>query len=176
MLSKTPVRVLGLGPRQLSSHAALVVALVGAVACSKPSPPTVSLDRVALTRIDAQGIGLDATISATNTNSIDLSVSAVTSHLVLDKTHDVGSITIDKPLSLPAGQKTSIDVPVTMTWSDIGTVAQLTGGTAAVPYTVDGSVQLGGNLLHVSVPFHLEGGFTHQQIAAAMASGLQHPR
>jgi hypothetical protein len=156
--------------------ASLAAAIPLAVACSKPAPPTLDVDRLAVTRIDLQGVALDATISATNSNSVDLTVNSVTSHLVLDKTHDVGTVTIAKAVTLPAGQKTSIDVPVTMTWTDVGSLAQLSSSAGAVPYAVDGSVELGGSLLHVAVPFHLEGSFTHQQIAAAMMSALPHPR
>jgi len=45
-----------------------------------------------------------------------------------------------------------------------------------VPYTVDGKLEMGGSLLHVGVPFRLEGAITHEQIAGALLHSLPLPR
>jgi hypothetical protein len=153
---------------------AVPLLLVGllAAACSKPAPPTLVPERVAATRVDMTGITLDIVIAATNTNSIDLSASSVSSHLVVDKTHDVGTVTVPKAITLPAGKTTKVQVPVSLRWSDVPLLAQLGASTGAVPYTVDGTLEMGGDLLHVGVPFHLEGAITHEQIAGAVMNSL----
>ncbi len=141
-------------------------------ACSKPLPPTLTPEKIAVTRIDAAGIALDLTMSATNPNAADLTAADVTAHLVVDKTHDVGTVTLPKVLTLPASKTTPIDIPVVLKWADMGLLAQLAASQGSVPYAVDGSLEMGGNLLHVGVPFHVEGAITRDQVAGAVMNSL----
>ena len=150
----------------------LLAALALALGCSKPEPPTLSPDSVAVTRIDMAGIALDLALSATNPNSVDLTASDVTSHLVVGKTHDVGTITLPKSITLPAGQTTRLQVPLALRWSDMGLLAQLATTTGAVPYAVEGTLEMGGSLLHVAVPFHVDGTITREQIVGAMMNSV----
>jgi hypothetical protein len=157
-------------------RALLVATAALVVGCSKPSPPTLAPEQVSVTRIDVTGIALDLAMSATNPNSVDLTASAVSTHVVVDKTHDVGSVTLPNTITLPAGKTTKLDVPVTLKWSDVGLLAQLAASTGAVPYSVDGTLEMGGNLLHVAVPFHFEGSISREQILGAMMNSLPKPR
>jgi hypothetical protein len=150
----------------------LVAAL--ALACSKPAPPTLVPEKVVATRMDMTGITLDIVVDATNPNSSDLSASGISSHLVVDKTHDVGTVTVPKAITLPAGKTTKVEVPVSLRWSDLGLLAQLAASTGSVPYSVEGTLEMGGDLLHVGVPFHLDGAITHEQLAAAVMNSLPH--
>jgi hypothetical protein len=84
------------------------------------------------------------------------------------KTHDVGTITLPKSITLPAGKTTRLEVPVALKWSDMGVLAQLATTTGAVPYSVDGTLEMGGSLLHVGVPFHVDGSISREQIVGAM--------
>jgi hypothetical protein len=131
---------------------------------------------VTVTSLDTTGIALDLRINATNPNPVDLTTSGVTSHLVVDQSHDVGTVTLPRTIVLAAGKTVNIDVPVTLKWADVALLAQLAMSTGSIPYTVDGSLEMGGNLLHVTVPFHLEGAVTHAQILGAMMNSLPIPR
>ena len=115
-------------------------------------------------------------MSATNPNAVDLTASAVSSHVVVDKTHDIGTVTLPKAITLPAGTTTHVDVPLALNWSDVGALTQLALSTGAVPYTVDGTLEMGGNLLHVGVPFHFDGTITHAQIVGAVMNSMPLPR
>jgi LEA14-like dessication related protein len=159
-------------PSERAAVAFVVAALVTCVGCSKPAPPTLVPEKAVVTRVDLTGIALDIIVDATNPNSVDLTATGMSSHLVVDKTHDVGTITVPKAITLPAGKTTKLDVPVTMTWSELGLLAQLAASTGAVPYTVDGKLEMGGELLHVGVPFRLEGAITHEQLAGAVMNSL----
>ncbi len=161
------------------SRALLLVSLAVLPAfagCSKPTPPTIVPEKVSVTRIDLTGIALDLAMKATNPNTEDLTASDVSAHLVVDKTHDVGTLTLPRTITLPAGKTTKLDVPLTLAWSDMGLLAQLATSKGAVPYTVDGTLDMGGSLLHVGVPFRFEGTITHQQIVDAMMNALPLPR
>ena len=148
--------------------AAVLAAFVG---CSKPAPPTLTPQRVSVNGVDSSGLALTATIGAANPNSSDLTVSDVSSHVVVQG-HDVGTVTVPESLTLPAGKTTTIDVPLKMSWSDMSLLAQLAASDAPVPYSVDGTLELGGSLLHVGIPFHLDGTITHQQVVGALVHSM----
>jgi LEA14-like dessication related protein len=157
-------------------RAGLVLTAVLFAACSKPSPPTLAPEKVAVTRMDLTGLALDVTLSATNPNSADLEVSGVSSHIVVDKTHDIGTVTVPHAITLPAGKTTKLDLPVALAWTDVGLLAQLAMGSGGVPYSVEGTLEMGGKLVQVGVPFRIDGTFTHAQIAGAMLNSLPVPR
>jgi LEA14-like dessication related protein len=110
------------------------------IACTKPAPPTITPEKATVTRIDLTGVALDLSMSATNPNSVDLTATGVSTHVVVNKTHDVGTVTLPKTITLPAGKSTKLDVPVTLTWSDMGLLAELAASKGAVPYAVDGTM------------------------------------
>lgn len=149
----------------------LFAAAAIAAGCSKPAPPTLTPQRVTVNGVDASGLALTVSISAANPNSADLTVSDVSSHVTVAN-HDVGTVTVPQSLTLPAGKTTNIDVPVKVSWSDMSLVAQLAASNAPVPYSVDGTLELGGSLLHVGVPFQLNGSIPHQQIVGAVMHSL----
>ncbi|MGA2451555.1 MAG: LEA type 2 family protein [Polyangiaceae bacterium] len=151
------------------------IAFVGAMwlaACSRPVVPTVSAQSVVVTRVDANGIGLDVVLSANNSNSVDLKLAEVTSHLVFDKTNDVGTVSVPKAMVLPAGKTTEVDVQVAMPWKDVGTLAPLAALGHPVAYSVDGTASLGGVLDSVRVPFHAEGSIPVADIVRATVRAL----
>ncbi len=139
--------------------------------CSKPSPPTLTPEQVTVNSVDPSGMALTVTISAENANSSDLTARDVSSHVMVSG-HDVGTVTVAESITLPAGKTTKINVPFKVSWSDVSMLAQLAATNAPVPYTVDGTLELGGSMLHVGVPFHLEGSLTHQQMLAAVLHSM----
>jgi hypothetical protein len=84
----------------------------------------------------------------------------------------VGTVSIPHEVKLPAKQKTTMSVPLSIAWSDLGNVASLVLSNRDVPYTVDGTVTLGGDLLDVKVPFRITGTVTHEQLARAAQKSL----
>jgi|GEM_PF-588297 len=150
---------------------ALVLATALVAACSKPAPPTLAPERVTVDGVDPSGLALTVSIDATNPNSAALTASNVSSHVVVAG-HDVGTVMVPESLTLPARKTTRIDVPVKVSWSDMGLLAQLGASSAPVPYSVDGTLELGGSLLHVAVPFHLDGSISHQQIVGAVVNSI----
>jgi hypothetical protein len=56
--------------------------------------------------------------------------------------------------------------------TEFGLLAQLAMSSGAVPYAVDGTLEIGGELMHVGVPFHLGGAISHEQIVGAMMNSL----
>ncbi len=150
---------------------ALALALLP-LACSKPEPPTLAPDRVRITGLSTSRIDLDVTLRATNPNSLDLVARNLTAHLVLDGQFDVGTVDIPFKTVLPAGQTTSLDVPLSVKIVDIAPLAQLALTKAKIPCSVDGTVGVGGDLLHVDIPYRLTGTVDRDQVLRAAAAGI----
>jgi LEA14-like dessication related protein len=143
------------------------------VGCSKPAPPTLTPERASVTQVNPQGIELRLDLAATNPNSIDLSVREVNAHIVVGNKYDLGTVTLPKSLTLPAGKTTKVEVPIAAKWTDVGALVQIAATTqAAVPYSVDGTLSMGGDLVSVRIPFHLEGSVSHDEIVGATLNSL----
>jgi LEA14-like dessication related protein len=143
-----------------------------AVGCSKPTPPKVTPVGAKIRSVVPNGINLDVKLSAYNPNSFDLPVQSVTANVVVDGKHDLGTFTIPHPVTLAAKKKTNIELPVEVRWSDILGLAQLAMSKRDVDYVVKGEVELGGEMLHVTIPYKVTGKITHQELMKAGGKGL----
>jgi hypothetical protein len=150
----------------------LVATLVAVAGCSRPQPPTLIPEKATITTIGPGGIGVLLDIGIENPNSIDLAGRSLTAKVVLDKTHDLGTITVPNGLALPAKKRTPLSVPMTLPWKDLTTILALAGQARDIPYDVDGSLTVGGETFHADVPFHLSGSVSHQQLVQAAANSL----
>ena len=156
----------------LASVLAAASALALATACSKPSPPTLIPERVSITGLTLTQINLEVTIRATNPNSVDLVARSLSAHVVVAGQFDVGTVDIPVTTTLPAGQTTTLDVPLSVKLTDAAPLAKLAMTSASVPYTVDGTVGLGGDLLHVDVPYTLSASVPRDQIIGATLGSI----
>ncbi len=143
-----------------------------AIACSKPAPPTIAPESATVTAVDLHAVHLSVALTATNPNAIDLPVEDVTAHVVLAGKMDLGTVTLPLAMTLPAGKPTHIDLPVAVQWTDLPALAQMALSPSPVPFVVDGKVELGGQLLRVSVPFEIKGSMTHEQLTGTVSKSL----
>ena len=125
-----------------------------------------------MTQLGPQGIDLTLAVNATNPNGIDLASQGMTAHVVLDRTIDLGNASAPQAVTLPAGKTTLINVPISVPWNSVVALVQLGAKSGPVPYAVDGTVMMGGALLNVSLPFHLDGTVTHEQVVSATMHSL----
>jgi LEA14-like dessication related protein len=149
----------------------MVVLLIGG-ACSKPEPPKIVPKEARVTAIGPAGLEVLLKVEATNPNSITLSAQSFTGKAKLDGKYEMGTVTVDKPVTLPPNTPTMIDVPMTIPWTDAKVLASLVSVQRPVPYVVDGSVKVGGERLQVDVPFTLSGSITRDQMVGAAVKSL----
>jgi LEA14-like dessication related protein len=143
------------------------------VGCSRPSPPTIRPEKVAVTAITETGIELQVELEAVNPNRVDLSARSVTAKVTLNGNYELGTITVPSGINLPAGKPTELDIPLTMKWNDLAALAGLASvKESAIPYTVEGTVTLGGDLIHADVPFRMDGSLAKDQLIAAALRSL----
>jgi LEA14-like dessication related protein len=151
----------------------LLVAALPIMACSEatePLHPTTTPERVSLTKISPAGIELLVEVAVDNPNPIDLEARSVSAKVVIDGKHDLDTVEIPHEIELPSDQRTHLAVPMQMNWKDATVVTVLVALNRTVPYDVDGSVSLGGDLVHVSVPFHMSDVMTQEQLLKAVTN------
>ena len=145
----------------------LVVPL--AVACSaveemKPDAPTVTTERISLTKTTPAEMELLVELGVHNPNAIALEARSVIAKVVLDDTYDMGTIEIPQEIDLPSKQQIRVALPVTV---DVSMIASLIALKRAVTYDIDGTVKIGVELFKVTVPFHLRDVITEEQLRQA---------
>jgi len=122
--------------------------------------------------IGTQGIDVLLKVEATNPNGITLTVQSFTGKAKLDGRWDMGTVTVSKPVVLPPRTPTMIDVPMTLPWTDMTTLAQVAASQQPVPYVVEGTAKIGGEKLNVDVPFTIPGTITREQLIGAALNSL----
>jgi LEA14-like dessication related protein len=151
----------------------LGITVFAVIACSKPTPPTLTPIRAVVTEVSPAGLGIELTLQAKNPNSIDLTAGGVKAHAVLDKHIEVGVASVDQRVTLAANQTTELNVALSIPWADVVSLLALNvDPRPSVPYFVEGTLTLGGDLLAVEVPFGLEGSVSHDQIVRATLNSL----
>ena len=146
-----------------------VPVLVVACSGSEPQKPTLTPERVSVTEISPTGIELLAEVAVDNPNAVDLEARSVSANVVLDGKHDLGTIEVPHKVELPSEQRTRLSVPLVMDWKDVVVVTALVALNKNVPFDVDGSVNVGGDVINVSLPFELSGTMTQEQLLQAVA-------
>jgi LEA14-like dessication related protein len=143
-----------------------------AASCSRPSPPTLTAQRADVTSIGTAGISLLVQMAAYNPNRFGLSAKSVTADVTLDAKYKLGTVTILKAIDLPAKTWTRIDAPLSIAWTDMAGLITLAASGRTVPYAVDGTVSIGGDVIRAELPFHLAGQIAPEQFAAAVIVSL----
>jgi hypothetical protein len=143
------------------------------VACSRPAPPLLVPKHVTVTYVSPTTLGLEVTVDATNPNAVDLTAGDVNIRVVLDKHIEVGATTVEQNVTLPANQTTELRLIVAVPWLDVVPLVSLTtSDRKSFPYALDATLSLGGELLHVGVPFHMDGNVSRDQILRATLSSI----
>lgn len=148
------------------------LALFVLAACSKPEPPKLVPKELTLTGLAPAGASLVVRVEATNPNRVTLSARSMTAKVKLDGRWDLGTVTIAKPVVLPPGAPTMVDVPMTLPWSDLKAVGALAAATGPVPYVLEGTVAIGGERFDVDVPFTMSGTLTREEVIGAALKSL----
>jgi LEA14-like dessication related protein len=146
----------------------LVLALIFATSsCSKPEPPVITPKAATVVSVDLTGMRVVVKVEIQNPNGVDLTVQSVTGRVMLDGKHDLGEVTVERPVTLPAKSTTPLDVPLDTQWRGVGILGMLAASNRAVPYTIDATARVGGERLNVAVPFRLHGVVTAEQLVQA---------
>jgi len=155
-----------------------LVAGLFVLACQKPAPPQITPKEATVTSVAPQGLGLKVTVEATNPNAFALSAQSMTAKARLESGGELGTATVDTPITLPPNVPTPIAVQMTLPWSDVRTLGTVAMAGRPLDYVVEGTVKIGGRI-NVDLPITLRGTITREQAAAAALKaipGLAPPR
>lgn len=150
----------------------LAAALFALAACSRPEPPTVQPISGRVSAISNTGITVDAKLEAYNPNDFEISVKSFTATIVLDHQYDIGTVTSQHAVTLPAKKKKVFEVPISLKWHDVGALAPLALSNKDVPYEASGSVKVDTGAMDLDVPFKVAGVVTHAQISQAVGKSI----
>lgn len=150
----------------------VLAAALLAAGCSRPEPPTVRPISGRITSIDPSGITVEAKLEANNPNDFEIKVKSFTATIVLDGKHNIGTVTSLHALTLPANKKKVFDLPISMKWNDVASLAPLALQSRDVPYEASGKVSVEAHSISVEVPFKVTGMVTHKQIMESVGRSI----
>lgn len=151
---------------------AAALASLALAGCTKPEPPTVRPVSGRITGINTTGLEVEAKLEAQNPNDFDIQVKSFTATVTLDHQINIGTVTANHAVTLPANKKKVFDLPITVKWADVSSLAPLALGSRDVPWDAEGTVKVSAESLDVSLPFKVNGTVTHQQIVTAVGKSL----
>jgi LEA14-like dessication related protein len=164
-----------LAPVTLRFVAALALAAVVSLlllACSKPEPVEVTPRSISVVGVGPSALDLAVELDVHNPNSFPVWAREVTGTVV------TGGVEIARGVAVPTGSipaKGTATVPATLSapWTQLGALAPLALSGQPVPFEVRGVVRMGGESLHVDVPFTLSSTLTRAQLMQAGMQGLR---
>jgi hypothetical protein len=115
---------------------------------------------------------MNVALGVDNPNGVDLSARSVTAKVVLDGKYALRPVTVPHDFTLKARARSDLVVPMSLKWEDVSTLLALASTGRSIPYDVDGTVTLGGDVLNVDVPFHLRGELTREQLVQTTLNSL----
>jgi LEA14-like dessication related protein len=160
------------GRRQLVGLALAALGLSAAGAgCSKPQPPSVTPHVVRVTGVGARGLDLDVELQVHNPNSFPLSAEAVEGTLYSTHDQKLGEGRSSPSKAIPGNGSSIVASTVHVAWENLPALAPLLA-VERIPYEFRGDVTLGGESIHVRLPFTLSGELTRTQLLEAGWRGL----
>jgi LEA14-like dessication related protein len=143
-----------------------------ALGCDAPEPPTVTSEKVVVTKSSAQGLDLEVTLNAKNPNSIKLTARSIKAKVTINQSTELAEVTVPTKVSLPAKKTTQIVVPVKVQWGAAAAMALAAMNSETIPFTMKGTANIGGDSLNVSLPFTVQGTLTRQQLIDAVQGAI----
>ncbi len=143
----------------------LVASLVlSSAGCEKPVPPTIEPEAAKVTSVATTGLDLSITLKAKNPNKMPLIARKVKARVKLADEIDLGEVSVDTRVDIPSKGQAEIVVPLPMKWGDVGAVVTMAYKRETIPFTVEGTAELGFEKASFEVPFKTTGTLTRDQI------------
>jgi len=149
----------------------ITVALLAAVACSKPKPVQLTPQSVQLASVGPDGVGVSLLLNAHNPNGFPIIAQSVSATLELQDGSELGRGSSATAFTIPAEGDTALPANLSMRWTNLNALTPYALTGKPLPYRVSGTARLGGESLNVDVPFSIAGQLTPEQVLAAGLRG-----
>jgi len=143
-----------------------------ATGCSTPEAPTLTAEKVVVTKSGPTGLDIEVTLAAKNPNSIKLTARSIKAKVTINQSTELAEVTVPTKISLPANKSTQLVVPVKVQWGAAAALALAALNAPTVPFTMKGTANVGGDSLNVDLPFTVHGTLTRQQLIDAAQGAL----
>lgn len=140
-------------------------------ACARPQPPSITPRVVEVSGVSPGGIDLDVQLGVHNPNSFALSAEAVSGTLYVGREQRLGHGEAQLRQPIEARSDGVVRSRMHVDWADVTALLPLLG-SERVAYEFRGDVTLGGEALHVTLPFTLSGELTRAELIQAGLRGL----
>jgi len=126
---------------------------------------------VRVAAVSVLGLDVDVEVQVDNPNSIVLLVEAVDATVFVGSGQRLGHGSARPAHGIPAHGSDLVQSRLRITWDDLAVLAPFMA-VEVLPYTLRGDVTLGGESVHVTLPFSLQGQLTRTQLLSAGLRGL----
>lgn len=121
--------------------------------------PVVNLRDVTVKGLGMSGGQIDVQLSVYNPNNFRLDATRLTYHVFVGDSVGLANGELETRTTVQAGDSTIVTVPVSFTYSGLGTAASQLLRTGSVNYRVAGDVTVGSVLGSFTVPYSASGRF-----------------
>jgi hypothetical protein len=137
--------------------------------CSAPSPPKVSVLSSELVASNAKDLVIRVHLSATNVNSMAMTLSKVSAKLSVSQ-KPVTEVQVPYAINLPVNKAVPVDTDVTLPKQAVDQMRADAQKVTSVPYKVEGSVAVTAAGVTVTVPFDQAGTVTRDTLLQRLKS------
>jgi LEA14-like dessication related protein len=141
-----------------STFVAMVVASCLTTGCETTHPPEITAETVTTMKIGPEGADIDASLDTYNPNKSALTTTGFESKVTIGGKPDVARAVVSQALTLPAGQRVRLKLPIRVEWTDPAAIKALAEAKAPASYTVTGAVHFStGKGKDIQTPFKISG-------------------
>jgi LEA14-like dessication related protein len=146
------------------------------LACSKPSPPTITPERAEVVATNPAGLLIRVHCVAHNPNSIPLPIRRVDGNITMGGA-PLGGVSASSMTTLAAKADTPTAFDLNVPWANVAaTVLSTMGSTQDLPYTVQGTAHFEAAGIEFSVPFTTQGTLRRSDLIGGAARSVPIPR
>lgn len=160
--------------RAISNLGAVAVA-ASLFACNKPEPPTLTPEAAKVKAVGPKGVELELTIEVDNPNAVPLRARSVTADVTVGGSVRLGEVTVEAPLKVPAKKSGTVTAPLELDWQNAAAIAVLAATRETIPFTVEGTANVGVGEVRFDVPFKTDGKLTRAQLMSLGAGAVPIP-
>lgn len=151
---------------------AAIPLLFSLAGCAKPEPPKVKPIGATVTSVSLTGLEADLKLEATNPNAITLSARKVKAHVFINGDIDLGEIVIPTKTTIPAKGTITLEIPISVGWSNVAAIGLAAAGKESLPFKIDGTAEFGADAINFDIPFETSGSITRGQLTELTTKAL----
>lgn len=145
--------------RAIALSSLMLVAGCRDIAARVFSAPTVRLESVRVAALGLEGAAVEVGLSILNPNHYSLTARSGSYRLLANGGVEVGHGALTQSFMVPAGQRDTVQLPLTVSWNALGSAMQGAANTGVIDYQVIGEVVADTPIGERRIPLSAKGQF-----------------